>query len=291
MKKILAINIGNKGFSEEYIRATEVLGVDSDEIRSRDSHFVLDNGVVSFFHKDEQLAPEIYAYAFIRVMGNFSLMTSLIAQFFQAQGVALSDIIYTEHTSNEEKITQMLLFTMAGIPIPATVLFTVDGFEDNKEAITKTVKFPCVLKTNGSKGRNVWKIDTKEMLIQKVGTLTSEMAMVQEFIPNNFDIRALYMHGDIIGAISRSSADGFLNNVSAGGSAEKIELTEEEVVLAKKGCAVLGRSFAGVDIVRTERGPMLFEINLGPQIYGFEGATGIDVPAELLTRIKKKYFS
>lgn len=291
MKKLLSINIGKKGFRTEYNKAVQELGLQDVVIRARNSCFVLEDGTARLFHQNQEILPEEIKYVFIRVVGDFALMTSLVAQYFHFHSVPLSDEVYMQHTSNEEKITQMLLFTLFKVPIPKTVLFTVAGFSENKEIIQDTISFPCVLKTNGSQGRNVWKINDQAELESKISALTVEMAMIQEYIPNTSDIRALYMHGDIIGAIERSSTDGFRNNVSAGGTATAIELTAEETALAQKACETLGRSFAGVDIVRTPKGPLFFEVNLGPQIYGFETATGTDVPAELLQRIKGEYFN
>lgn len=290
MKKLLSINIGIKGFRNEHDAATEKLGLEATVMRSKHCYFVIRDGNAVLFHKNEEINPTDYGYVFIRVAGRFAHMTSLIAQYFKFHSVPLSDKAYLEHTHNEEKITQMLLFGLNTIAIPNTILFPRQGFEENKESILNTITFPCVLKTNGSQGRNVWKIEDHTELESKIKSLSAEMLMIQEFVPNTSDIRVIYMHGDIVGAIERSSTDGFHNNVSAGGTTRSIEITEEEKVLSKRACGVLGRSFAGVDVVRTPKGPMLFEVNLGPQIYGFEDATKIDVPLELITRIKNKFF-
>ena len=293
MKKILSINLGNKGFRQEYDQACKDFNIDSQAIRSKDCVFILNNGTVSLFNKGALVTPEEFSYVYVRVAGSFSLTTSLVVQLFNYHNITISDRSYLQHTKNEEKITQMLLFTLAGIPIPKTVLFTIDGFSGNEETILKTVSFPCVLKTNGSQGRNVWKIENREELVTKVAALepTHEVAMIQEFVPNTYDIRALYIHGDIIGAIKRSSDSGFLNNVSAGGNAEQITLEPHEIDLAIRATEVVGHTFAGVDIVRTPDGPRIFEVNLGPQIYGFERATGMDVPRELLQRINRDFLS
>ncbi len=288
MKKLLSINIGSRGFRREYDEACQSLDIPADAIRARNCCFIIKNGTVTLLNQNVPISPDGYNYAFIRLTGKFALMTSLICQFLDAHQIELSDPIYLQHASNKEKVSQMLQCTLAGLPIPNSILFPIKGFYENAAAIYAETEFPCVLKTNGSQGRNVWKISSREELEAKLPTLKTEMAMLQEFVPNSFDIRAIYMHGDIIGAIKRSSADGFLNNVSAGGAAEPITLTPEEIELAKQGCALFDLSFAGVDIVRTPLGPLLFEINIGPQIYGFEAATKINVPLELLRRFKAR---
>lgn len=288
MKKLLGLNLGTMKFREEYDQACKDLGVDSAVIRARNSCFILDNGNISLFHKNVELTPTDYGYVYVRVCGRYALMTSLIMKFFKTRDVPICDDVYLEHTKNNEKITQMLLLSLARVAIPQTILFTLHGFEENKETILERTSFPCVLKVNGSRGRHVWKIENLERLESVLANIEDhhEVAMLQEFVPNTYDIRAIYLYGDVIGAIKRSSSDGFLNNVSQGSVSETIELTDEEIDLAKRACRVLGRTFAGVDIVRTPDGPKLFEVNLGPQIHGFEAATGIDVPKELVKRIK-----
>ncbi len=291
--KVLTLNIGQAKFRDSFVTACVFESIKTDTVRSKYAYFVLDNGITTLFHRDVELVPSEYRYLFIRVAGRFALMTSLIAHYFKSNGVILSDDIYLDHTMNKEKLTQMLTFSLSGIPIPKSILFTIDGFTENKNFILKQVTFPCVLKTNGSQGRNVWKIEDVEQLEHRISSLPlrAEVAMIQRFVPNSFDIRALYMHGDVIGAIRRVSSDGFLNNVSAGGGVGKIELENDESELTKRVCKTIGISFAGVDIVRTPSGPIIFEVNFGPQVYGFESATGSNVPAELVNRIKRDFLS
>ena len=292
MQKILGVNIGSKGFSEEFLAACKALDVTCEKVRSRNCCILLWDGNVTLYHLGREIVLDDIAYAFMRVRGKFPLMTSLITHFLQSEGIAFNDVHNLDHTYREEKISQMLTLTLAKLPIPETFLFTLDAFPEQEEFILSNIVFPCVLKVNGSRGNAVWKIEDAKMLKERVANIDiqNEVAMLQKLIPNTYDIRALYFYGEYIGAIKRKSVNGFLNNVSHGGKAEQIELTEEEKELSVKACKALGRDFAGVDIVRSENGPLFFEVNPGPSVYGFEGATGINVPLHLVRHIKETFF-
>lgn len=293
MKKILAVNIGKKKFSEEFDASCRKIGIEYNSIRALNCVFLLSDNKAKLFSEGKEIDLTEIGYCFIRVRGKFPLMISLVTKFLKNVGVPFNDAPNNEHTESEEKVTQMLQMTLANIPIPKTILFTLEGFNKSRDLILSNTNFPCVLKTNGSKGRNVWKINSLEDFEAKLADISGnyEVVMVQEFIPNTFDIRTIYLFGVLLGAIKRSSADGFYNNVSKGGSTEKIELTSEEIQMSIKASVILGRDFGGVDIVRSTKGPLLLEVNMGPQVYGFENATGIDVPNEIVSRIKEDFLS
>ncbi|MFM2424448.1 MAG: hypothetical protein RLZZ70_839 [Candidatus Parcubacteria bacterium] len=221
---------------------------------------------------------------FFRGRGKQQHMTSLLIRLFKHQNIPIyGSMAGAEFTHNDGKITQMVDLTLAKLPIPNTLIFSKDSLDDLAEiALTSKFEFPLVLKKTGSKGAHVWKVNT----IEEVRSLVleaeiGELYILQEYIPNTFDIRALYFHGNFLGAIARHSKDGFYNNVSLGAFADTIELTEEENILAKQACVVLQQNFAGVDIVRSARGPLFFEVNNRPGYQGFEAATGISVGEQI----------
>jgi ribosomal protein S6--L-glutamate ligase len=105
----------------------------------------------------------------------------------------------------------------------------------------------------------------------------SELTLIQEYIPNDHDIRVFVFDGKIIAAIKRSSSDGFYNNVSQGGKPEKIPISAEEESICIGAAEKAELRVAGVDLVRTERGPLVFEVNKAPQMDIFSPAAGFDV--------------
>jgi RimK family alpha-L-glutamate ligase len=289
MSKIIFINGGSKDFGQKFRKKCEEIGVDCLSVRALYTSFFVKEEGIEIWHRGERVDIGDLKYAFIRVRGRVPHTASLLLQILSHFGINHNDFSNTEHTESVEKITQMVRLSLGGVQVPKTYIFNRFTFKFNKILINSKINYPCVLKTGGSKGEMVWKVNSLKEIKEKAKEIEKEMIMVQEFIPNDFDIRVLCMFGEVVGAIKRSSTDNFYNNLAKGGKSETIEITEEEREIAKKACDVLKVDFGGVDIVRTESGPMIFEVNTGPQVYGFEEATGINVPGELVERIKKHF--
>ncbi len=121
------------------------------------------------------------------------------------------------------------------------------------------------------------KVDSLEELEQRIAQKEpTELFMIQTLIPNTFDTRTLVVYGKILGTIKRTAKKGvFLNNVSQGASVEEYTLTPEEAELAIQAVRVTGVDFGGVDIIHTEAGPYILEVNKSPQIKGFESIYGV----------------
>ncbi len=256
------------------------------KLQASDMVLFLKDGSVTVFH--EAMPVDLTsAWAFLRGRGVQAHMTSLFVRLLKHNHIPmLGSSTGVEFTHNDGKITQMVDFTLHNLPIPHTFVFSKKSAKYVPTILdTIKVSFPLVLKKTGSKGSSVWKVNSwaeVESKFELVGW--GDLFILQEFIPNSFDIRALYFNGHLLGAMARKSADGFYNNASKGADVEAISITDEEHALSLRACAVLSQGFAGVDIVRSERGPLFFEINNRPGYEGFERATGINV-GEAITKI------
>jgi RimK family alpha-L-glutamate ligase len=157
------------------------------------------------------------------------------------------------------------------------------------------LNFPVILKgSSGDRGTNVFKIDNIKQLEKKVRELRKleieggKRYMLQEFIPNNGDLRILVLGDKVLGAMKRTSQNfekEFRNNFSVGGKVEVVEIPESIKKLAIKAAKVCGLLVAGVDVVYRDddvNKPVIWEVNKGPQFWGFMEATGIDVPKEII---------
>ncbi|MFM2340199.1 MAG: hypothetical protein RLZZ360_835 [Candidatus Parcubacteria bacterium] len=246
----------------------------------------LKNGAVTVFEQGTSINLKA-DWAILRGRGVQAHMTSLLVRLLkQAQVPIFGSSTGVEFTHNDGKITQMVDFTLHQLPIPHTYVFSKNSAKYVPAILENTsASYPLVLKKTGSKGSSVWKVDSWAEIESKLELVGwGDLFILQEFIPNHFDIRALYFNGRLLGAMARKSADGFYNNASKGADVEPITITDEEHALSLRACAVLGQGFAGVDIVRSERGPLFFEINNRPGYEGFERATGINV-GEAITKI------
>lgn len=284
--KILFVNGGSKLFGELFRTAASDHNVVCDSIRAHHNSYVhVGSHGVDYYHLGNKLDLESYDFVFFRVRSKYPHMVSLLAYLLESRGIPFNDSGNLEYTYTTEKVTQMVKFAENGIPIPESVIASKYSYRKNADHIQQLISYPCVMKTRGSQGEAVWKINSLEELEERIAETPDELFLIQEMIPNDGDIRALFFNDEPLGGILRTSRDGFYNNVSKGGAVTATDLSAEEIELSQKAMAVLDIDFAGVDFIRTDTGIVFLEINLGPQTYGFMEATGMDVPRELVRRI------
>lgn len=209
--------------------------------------------------------------------------------------------IYGTYTLNKsesiikakDKIWSLQLLSQQGINIPITAF---SGSFDNSNNIIDIVGGPpLIIKlVNGTQGIGVILANTKQSAISIIETFKSINAkiLVQEYIEesNGCDIRCLVIGKKVVGAIKRIAKIGeFRSNLHRGGIAEIIEISDIEEQLAIKAAGILGLSIAGVDILRSSRGPLITEVNASPGIEGIENATKLNI-AELIIKYLEKHF-
>lgn len=121
--------------------------------------------------------------------------------------------------------------------------------------------------------------------------------IVQEFIKEakGADIRAFIVNGKVVGAMKRQGADGeFRSNLHRGGAASVIKLTRAEKQAALNAAKALGLDIAGVDMLQSDRGPLILEVNSSPGLEGIEQATGVNIADEIIKYVvdgfRKKSF-
>jgi ribosomal protein S6--L-glutamate ligase len=115
--------------------------------------------------------------------------------------------------------------------------------------------------------------------------------LVQEFIAEakGSDIRAFVIGGRVVGAIKRQGLDGdFRSNIHRGGNAVSVQLTPHEEQTAIAAARALGLKVAGVDMLPSERGPLVLEVNSSPGLEGIENATGVDIATQIIIYIEDK---
>ncbi|MDY7099165.1 MAG: RimK family alpha-L-glutamate ligase, partial [Pseudomonadota bacterium] len=113
--------------------------------------------------------------------------------------------------------------------------------------------------------------------------------LVQEFIKEagGTDIRALVVGGKVVAAMKRTgAADDFRSNLHRGGSAEVIKITPEERSTAVRAAKRMGLNVCGVDMLRSNHGPVIMEVNSSPGLEGIEAATGKDVAGQIIEFIE-----
>jgi len=192
---------------------------------------------------------------------------------------------------SRDKLRSMQLLSRAGIGLPVTAF--AHSTKD-VEGVIKTVNgAPLVVKLlEGTQGIGVVLCETKkaaESVIEAFRGLDANI-LVQEFIKEagGMDIRCFVIGGKVVAAMKRQGKEGeFRSNLHRGGSAEKIKLTPEERSTAVRSAKAMGLNVAGVDLLRSNHGPVVMEVNSSPGLEGIEQATGVDVAGKVIEFIEK----
>jgi ribosomal protein S6--L-glutamate ligase len=192
---------------------------------------------------------------------------------------------------SRDKLRSMQILSRAGLGLPKTV-FT--NYSKDVERILKEVGgTPVIIKLlEGTQGLGVVLAENKKAATSVIEAFNGLKArvIVQEFIKEakGADIRALVVDGHVVGAMKRQAKEGeFRSNLHRGGTAEVIELTREEEIAAIKAANALKLGVAGVDMLQSERGPLIIEVNSSPGLEGIEKATGKDIAGQIVKYIEK----
>tara|TARA_R110002049_G_scaffold305515_1_gene502351 strand:- start:126829 stop:128196 length:1368 start_codon:yes stop_codon:yes gene_type:complete len=195
-------------------------------------------------------------------------------------------------TQSRDKLFASQLFSNNDIHIPIT------GFAkspmDTKDLIKMVNGAPLIIKLlESTQGKGVVLAETNKAAESVINAFKSVQTniLVQEFIKeaNGQDIRCFVVNGKVVASMQRQAAKGeFRANIHQGGKASIIRITPEEKKLAIKAAKVLNLAVAGVDIIRSNKGPLLLEVNSSPGLEGIENATGKDIANSMIMAIEKK---
>jgi len=165
---------------------------------------------------------------------------------------------------------------------------------DTKDLIKMVNGAPLIIKLlESTQGKGVVLAETNKAAESVINAFKSVKTniLVQEFIKeaNGQDIRCFVVNGKVVASMQRQAAKGeFRANIHQGGSASKIKITADERKLAIKAAKILDLPVAGVDIIRSNKGPLLLEVNSSPGLEGIENATGLDIANIMIEAIEKK---
>lgn len=192
---------------------------------------------------------------------------------------------------SRDKLRSLQILSRAGLGLPKTV-FT--NYSKNVAGIVDQVGgAPVIIKLlEGTQGIGVILAETKkaaESVIEAFNNLQARV-IVQEFIKEagGADIRVIVIDGRVVGAMKRQGKEGeFRSNLHRGGTAEIIELSDEEETAAIKAAKAMGLGIAGVDMLQSSRGPLILEVNSSPGLEGIEKASGKDIAREIIKFIER----
>lgn len=216
--------------------------------------------------------------------------TAVLRQFEMMNVFPLNESVAITRSRDKLRSTQLL--ARKGIGLPVT------GFANNPDDIEDLISevggAPLVIKLlEGTQGIGVVLAETHkaaESVIQAFMGLNANI-MVQEFIKEagGSDIRCFVVDGKVVAAMKRQGAEGeFRSNLHRGGSASLVRLTPEERSTAVRAASIMGLNVCGVDMLRSNHGPVVMEVNSSPGLKGIEEASSKDIAELIIKFIEKK---
>jgi ribosomal protein S6--L-glutamate ligase len=194
-------------------------------------------------------------------------------------------------TRSRDKLRSLQLLSRKGIGLPLT------GFANKPDDIKDVIKMvggaPLVVKLlEGTQGIGVVLAETQKAAESVIEGFMGVKAniLVQEYIKEagGADIRCLVVGGKVVASMKRQAAAGeFRSNLHRGGSATLIRITPEERSTAVRAAKIMGLNLAGVDLLRSNHGPVVMEVNSSPGLEGIENATGKDIAKMVIEYLEK----
>jgi len=225
-----------------------------------------------------------------RIGASVSFYGTAVVRQFEMMGVySVNESVAI--TRSRDKLRALQLLSRKGIGLPVT------GFANSPDDTEDLLEFvggaPVVIKLlEGTQGVGVVLAETKqaaESVIEAFSGLKANF-MVQEFIKEakGADLRCLVVGDKVVASMKRQGKEGeFRSNLHRGGSAKLIKITPEERSTAVRSAKVMGLNVAGVDLLRSNHGPVVMEVNSSPGLEGIEKATEKDVAGLIIQFIEK----
>ena len=216
--------------------------------------------------------------------------TAVVRQFEMMRVYTVNESVAIARS--RDKLRSLQLLSRKGIGLPVTVF--AHRTSNAQEIIKLAGGAPVVIKLlEGTQGIGVVLGETPkaaESIIQAFGGVNTNI-LVQEYIEEakGEDIRCIVIGGKVVASMKRRGREGdFRSNLHRGGSAEEAKLSPAETETAIRAAAVMGLAVAGVDLLRSRRGPVVLEVNSSPGLEGIEGATGVDVAGAIVDYLEQK---
>ncbi len=210
--------------------------------------------------------------------------TAVVRQFEMMGTYSVNESVAI--TRSRDKLRSLQLLSREGLGLPITTF--AHSLDDIDGLIDEVGGAPLVIKVlEGTQGLGVVLAETKnaaKSVIQAFMGLDANI-LVQEFIKESAgcDIRCLVIGGKVVAAMQRSSAPGeFRSNLHRGGAASAAEITQDERSTAQRAAETLGLNVCGVDLLRSNHGPVIMEVNSSPGLRGIEQVSGKDIAAMII---------
>ena len=274
--------------TKRLIEAIKEAGHDALVVDHSICDLIIEQEGPSIIYKGEKL---IHVDAIIpRIGASVTFYGTAVVRQFELMGVFSANDSQAIVRSRD-KLRSLQILSKAGLGMPKTA-FTNFSKGGEKALIERVGGAPLIIKLlEGTQGLGVVLAETKkagQSVIEAFHGLKARI-IVQEFIKEakGADIRAFVVNGKVVGAMKRQGAEGeFRSNLHRGGKATIIKLSKEEKLAALGAAKALGLEIAGVDMLQSERGPLILEVNSSPGLEGIENATKVNIAGEIVKFIE-----
>jgi len=289
--KLAILSNGNANYStKRLVEEAEKRGHNVDVIKYKNCHAAIEQSNPVVIYKGKTLTG--YDAIIPRIATNMTRYGSAIVRQFEMQG------IYTTSSSiaitrSRDKLRSIQLLARAGVGIPKTV-FT-RSINDIENLIDDMGGYPVIIKlARGTHGNGVVLAETKKAaksVMQAFYVMDDDGTniLLQEFVKESAgtDIRAFVVGGKVVASMMRQSlTDDFRSNLHQGGEGVVVKLTDDEKKTVQKAAKATGLSICGVDIMRSDRGPLVLEVNSSPG-FGIEKVTGRNVAEKIIEHVEQ----
>jgi ribosomal protein S6--L-glutamate ligase len=289
--KIAILSNGTGNYSTKRLKEVALArGHEVKVIKYRDCYASIEQNNPTVSYKGEDLAT--FDAIIPRIASYMTKYGTAIVRQLEMQGV------YTASSSlainrSRDKLRSMQVLAKAGVGIPKTVVSR--NSTDIDDLIEKLGGTPVIIKlARGTHGNGVVLAESKKAAksVLQAFYLSNEdgtNVLLQEYVEESAgtDIRAFVVGGRVVASMKRQSLDDdFRSNLHKGGEGTIVKLTEEERKMAIRAAKAMGLNIAGVDMMRSKRGPLILEVNASPG-FGIEKVTGRDVSTPIIEYIEQ----
>lgn len=287
--KIAILSNGNANYStKRLVEEAKSHGHDVKVIKYKNCYLSLDEKHPNVYYHGDKL--EGYDAIIPRISNNMTRYGCAIVRQFEMQGIwTMSSSIAITRARDKLRAAQIL--TKAGVDTPKTLVSRNSADIDD---LLEQIGLPVIIKlASGTHGNGVVLAETKKAaksVLQAFYIYNEDGTniILQEFIEESAgtDIRAFVVGSKVVASMKRQSVtDDFRSNLHKGGEGSSIKLTDEEKKIAVQAAKAMGLHVAGVDLMRSSRGPLVLEVNASPG-FGIEKVTGRNVAEKIIEYVE-----
>jgi len=273
------------------VEAVESRGHEAVVINYKHCNLFIEKGKPSIHIKGEYITDVDIIIP--RIAASYTDFGAAVIRHFEAMNV-MSSLSSIALVRSRDKLRSFQHLAKSGIGIPKTAFAKSPMDKDIDILIEEVGGAPVILKLlESSLGKGVIKSESVNAAKSTIEAFSGikKSIIIQEFIEEagGADIRVFIVGGEIVGAMKRQGKSGdFRSNLHRGGSAEPVELSKKEQSITLEAAKLLSLDVAGVDLLRSKRGPLLIEVNSSPGLQGIEKVTNMDIAGKIVSMLVAK---